>query len=101
MTTTKQAQKLDKAFLGRYKAVHRRIMAGANANLQCQIDNGQAWHLEGHYGRVAMDALEAGACVLPLEPITDYYGNTVPACWQLIDGSKGTVGNAEHYQANN
>lgn len=81
----------------RYEQVHAAILAGPNSELQELIDSGVAWRLEGSVGRSAAAALEVGACVLPEDPIKDYYGNTVPAHWMLKEGTKGTVLNAEEY----
>lgn len=83
----------------RYEAVHQAILDGPNAELQEWIDSGTAWLLEGAVGRAAMDALRAGACVLPPERHRDYYGNTVPSYLDVQDeaGSTGSVANAEAY----
>jgi hypothetical protein len=48
------------------------------------IDNGQAWTLQGMYGRQAQALIDAGYCHYPKKKIanktntTDYYGNRVP-----------------------
>ena len=47
--------------------------------LQSLIDSGQAWKLEGSYGRAAKEALESGKCFLPEVSHCDYYGNTIPS----------------------
>lgn len=83
----------------RYEAIRAAIGAGPNAELQELIDSGLAWRLEGHVGRTAMAALTDGACVLPGEPATDYYGSTVPSYLMVEDrvGSPGSVAQAEAY----
>lgn len=35
------------------------------AFIQKLINNGQAWTLQGHYGRVAKALLDSGVCTLP------------------------------------
>lgn len=83
----------------RYAAVHTAILEGPNAELQGWVDSGTAWKLEGHVGRTAMDALRAGALVLPPQRENDYWGNTVPSYLDVADetGSPGSVANAEAY----
>lgn len=83
----------------RYESVHGSIMDGPYSGLQNMIDKGLAWTLEGAIGRSAMSALRAGACVLPPEPRTDYYGSLVPSYEMVKDavGSPGSVANAEAY----
>jgi hypothetical protein len=68
--------------------------------LQNWIDSGTAWRLEGSVGRAAMDALESGACMLPLVPHRDYWGNRVPARKELKDGTKGTYRNSVRFWTN-
>jgi hypothetical protein len=83
----------------RYEAVHAAILAGPNAQLQRWVDSGAAWLLEGHVGRVAGDALAAGALVLSPERTRDYWGTAIPAYTDVLDevGSSGSVANAEAY----
>ena len=63
--------------------------------IQNHINTGTAWHLEGSFGRQAMDLLESGACMLPLESRSDAYGNSVPSRDMLKNGTKGTLGNSQ------
>jgi hypothetical protein len=60
------------------------------AEMQANINSGLAWRLEGHYGREAMRALEAGACMLGPEGMRDYWGNYVPSRSQVQAGTKGS-----------
>ena len=66
-------------------------------DIQEKINSGMAWKLEGSYGRAAMSCLESGACMLPTEAHTDYYGNRVPSRDDLEDGSKGTLKNSINF----
>lgn len=59
--------------------------------LQALINSGAAWRLEGSVGRAAMDAIEAGLCVLGEEPHYDYWGNRVPSRYEVEPGTKGSV----------
>jgi hypothetical protein len=83
----------------RYEAIHTAILAGPNAQLQLWVDSGVAWLLEGHVGRVAGDALAAGALVLGPNQTRDYWGSNIPAYTDVVDevGSSGSVANAEAY----
>ena len=63
-------------------------------SMQDMINSGQAWQMEGSIGRAAMDLLESGACMLPLTPHSDAYGNRVPSRDMLQGGSKGTLENS-------
>jgi hypothetical protein len=62
---------------------------------QYLIDTGDAWRLEGHVGRTAMDLIEGGYCVLGETDHEDYYGNHVPSRHQVQAGTKGSVEYAE------
>ena len=68
--------------------------------IQQQINSGLCWKMEGSVGRFAMDCLEAGVCMLPLEPHYDYYGNRIPSRNDLKSGSKGTFQNAVRFWSN-
>lgn len=70
------------------------------AELQKMIDTGMAWHMEGSYGRMAMDALRSGACMLPTSSRRDYYGNTIPSRYQVAEGSTGSYKNTVNFYLN-
>lgn len=65
--------------------------------MQDLINSGDAWKMEGSYGRAAMANLESGACMLPTESHRDYWGNTVPSRDMLQDGTKGTLQNSINF----
>jgi len=67
------------------------------AEIQELIDSGTCWKMEGSVGRFAMDCLEMGVCILPLEPKVDYYGNRIPARTMLKQGTKGTFQNCAQF----
>lgn len=81
----------------RYDIVHAAIMDGPNAEMQRMIDGGLVWKLEGAMGRAAMDALRMGACVLPSEVQSDYWGSPIPSYLLVADNSPGSVALAEDY----
>ena len=58
--------------------------------LQRLIDDGQAWNLEGFYGRNMMRAITEGYCLLGLNAHNDAYGNKVPSRLDVQEGTKGT-----------
>jgi hypothetical protein len=68
-------------------------------DLQSKINTGDAWRLEGSYGRAAMSALEDGACLLPEEEHQDYYGNAVPSRTQVKMGTNGSIENCQEFWA--
>lgn len=55
------------------------------------IDSGMAWRLQGHYGRTAMNLIEAGLCMLGEEGHRDYWGNYVPSRAEVEAGTKGSA----------
>lgn len=67
------------------------------SEMQDMINTGTAWKMEGSIGREAMHCLESGACMLPLVPRYDYYGNKVPSRKELQQGTKGTFGNCKRF----
>jgi hypothetical protein len=68
---------------------------------QYLINTGMAWRMEGSVGREAMNLLEAGACMLPKKPYSDYYGNRIPSRDDLKAGTKGTFQNSVNYYTQN
>lgn len=60
-----------------YQSIQRAINAGA-------------WSLQGSYGRVMMEAISYGYCVLGKESATDYWGNKIPSRDEVKAGSKGS-----------
>jgi len=67
---------------------------------QERINSGTAWHLEGWYGRRAMEMLESGACVLPEVPRKDYWGNIVPSRTTVKEGTTGSLENCQTFWQN-
>jgi hypothetical protein len=67
------------------------------SDIQAMINSGQAWKMEGSYGRSAMSLLECGACMLPKEAHFDFYGNRVPSRDDLKNGTKGTFQNSQRF----
>jgi hypothetical protein len=65
--------------------------------MQEMINDGSCWNLEGSAGRFAMTCLESGACMLPLIPRVDYYGNRIPSRKELKRGTKGTFQNCVNF----
>jgi hypothetical protein len=61
-----------------YLAVQRAINAGA-------------WSLQGSYGRVMMDAISSGRCLLGPAAARDYYGNVIPSRDDVKEGTKGSI----------
>lgn len=55
------------------------------------INTGQAWQLQGSYGRTAMDLIEQGYCMLGETGHRDYYGNYIPSRYEVQPGTKGSA----------
>lgn len=60
--------------------------------VQSAINSGNAWSFQGSYGRLMMDAIESGYCMLGRTPCRDYWGNLIPARDDVEDGTKGSYG---------
>jgi len=61
------------------------------AMVQALIDSGDAWKLQGSYGRMAMGMIESGQCVLGEVGHRDYWGNYVPSRYEVKPGTKGSL----------
>jgi hypothetical protein len=59
-------------------------------SIQKAINSGHAWSMQGSYGRVMMDAITGGYCLLGHGRATDYYGNTIPSRDDVEEGTKGS-----------
>tara|TARA_R110002074_G_scaffold87945_4_gene194073 strand:- start:4177 stop:4458 length:282 start_codon:yes stop_codon:yes gene_type:complete len=69
-------------------------------DVQNIINNGSAWRMEGSVGRMAMEYLKSGACFLPDEGCTDYYGNKIPSINEVEEGSVGSLSLSSMYWGN-
>jgi hypothetical protein len=58
-------------------------------SIQRAINSGM-WKLQGSYGRVMMDAIKGGYCMLGRHKATDYYGTTIPSRDDVQEGTKGS-----------
>jgi hypothetical protein len=54
------------------------------------IDSGQAWKMQGSYGRTAMAMIRSGQCLLGPVGHQDTYGNYVPGRDEVQPGSPGS-----------
>jgi hypothetical protein len=59
--------------------------------MQRMINDGSCWKMEGSIGRMAMDYIHAGLCVLGEEGHSDYYGNYVPSRTEVEEGAVGSI----------
>lgn len=58
--------------------------------MQTLINSGDAWKLQGTYGRAAMHAIEQGCALLGHVSRRDYYGSRVPSRDHVQPGTKGS-----------
>jgi hypothetical protein len=56
---------------------------------QKMINDGSVWHLQGSYGRRAMELLRSGQCELATVPFKDAYGNRIPSRYEVQAGTTG------------
>ena len=54
------------------------------------INSGDVWHLQGSYGRRAMQLLRERKCELATIPFRDAYGNRIPSRYEVITGESGS-----------
>lgn len=54
--------------------------------------NAKSWSFQGSYGRVMMQAISDGKCLLGREATHDYWGNKVPSRHGVKEGTKGSEG---------
>lgn len=62
----------------------------SDAQLQWYIDKG-VWGQEGAIGRAMMAGIEDGRLILGPEPAHDFWGNRIPAEYEVEDGTKGSI----------
>ena len=70
------------------------------SEIQRLIDTGTAWNMEGSCGRYAMQCIESGSCMLPLQSFRDFWGNYIPSRKQVKEGTKGSYLNTVNYYTN-
>ena len=58
---------------------------------QRMINDGSVWSLQGSYGRIAMDLIESGECLLGEHGTHDSWGNYIPSRTEVKPGTKGSV----------
>jgi hypothetical protein len=81
----------------KYQQVLRLQRLNGYDEMQTNIFTGLVWKLEGSAGRLAMNFLKEGICMLPKEVFYDYYGNRIPSRDELKQGTKGTFHNCANY----
>jgi hypothetical protein len=60
--------------------------------MQRAINSGQAWSLQGSFGRAMMDVISEGFCMLGSRSSRDYWGNYIPSRDEVIEGEPGSKG---------
>jgi hypothetical protein len=55
------------------------------------INDGTVWHLQGAYGRKAMELIRNRLCMLGKQGFHDAYGNYVPSRYEVKEGTKGSA----------
>ena len=58
--------------------------------MQGMINSGDAWRMEGSFGRSAMSAIEAGHCMLGPRMVRDFWGTPVPGRDDVKPGTEGS-----------
>lgn len=59
-------------------------------DLQRMVNSGQAWRMEGTFGRGVMAMIENGALMLGVKGLRDFYGSYVPGRDEVQPGTKGS-----------
>jgi hypothetical protein len=83
-----------------YKVIQKLQKETKNDYYQALINGGTAWKLEGSIGRLCMDLLRTGACMLPKKRHRDYYGNLIPSRDDVKKGTTGSYQNSVNYYQN-
>ena len=68
--------------------------------VQKLINSGMVWRMQGAYGRLAMDLIRNGDCVLGEEGCFDAYGNYVPSRDEVQAGTPGSLEYQQKMQEN-
>ena len=59
-------------------------------SIQKVINSGTGWSFQGSYGRMMMDAIKSGYCMLGRQMARDYYGNKIPSRTEVQAGTAGS-----------
>lgn len=66
-------------------------------SIQKAINDGNAWKMQGSYGRAMMQAIDDGRCILGRNHARDYWGNRIPARTEVKEGTKGSLSYVRQY----